>query len=147
MISHNLIRWSYWAVICALLIAGLTGPSEVLYLAAALSVLQLLHYWWRERSFSAFPVQVRLVYAAVLIIDMLWEPMRWHLWMMAFFTLVLVLFDWCLLSRIVVLMPWNRREPLSWGLLRRTFISGPVRGSVLDRASMPIVQGMAVPPQ
>jgi hypothetical protein len=81
---------------------------------------------------------VRLVYAAVMLIDIAWQPMHWHLWMMACFTLVLVLFDWCFLSRLMALMPWNRKEPMSLGLMQRTFLSGPVKGSVLDRiAPMP----------
>jgi hypothetical protein len=133
MIPHNLIRWSYWAAICVLLLAGLAGIAQALYLAIALSIVQLVHYRLRTGSFMAFPVQVRLAYAAVLVVDLLWEPMRWHLWVMAFFTVVLVLFDWCMLSRIMALMPWNRREPMSWQLVRRTFISAPVKGSILDR--------------
>lgn len=133
MVSHNAIRWSYWAAIAALLVAGLAGRNEGFYLALVVAVVQLLHYGWRERSLKAFSVQVRLAYAALLLIDVLWEPMRLHLWWMAFFTLVVVVFDWCLLSRIMVLMPWNRKEPMSWALLRETFFSGPVKGSVIDR--------------
>jgi hypothetical protein len=137
MIVNDLLRRAYWAVICVLLMVGLAGRTEAFYLALAVSIAQLLHYRWSKGSFAAFPVQVRLVYAATLLIDLLWEPMAWHLWMMAFSTLVLVLFDWCLLSRIMALMPWNRREALSWNLLRRTFVSGPVKGSVLDRVFVP----------
>jgi len=29
-------------------------------------------------------------------------------------------------------MPWNRREPLSTELVRRTFLSPPVKGSVMQ---------------
>lgn len=146
LIQRHPIRWSYWAVTCVLLVAGLAGRADALYLALAVSVVQVVHFRWREGSFSAFPVQVRLMYAAILLVDILWAPMRWHLWMMAFFTLVLVLFDWCMLSRIMALMPWNRREPLTRDLLRRTFFSPPVRGSVLDMPAVPVGQGLAVPP-
>jgi hypothetical protein len=137
MISHNTIRWSYWAAICALLIIGLAGRFEAFYFAAALSVAQLVHYAVRERSFTAFSVQVRLAYAAILLADILWEPLRLHLWWMAFFTLMVVFFDWCLLSRIMALMPWNRKEALSWELMRRTFFSGPVKGSIIGSAVAP----------
>jgi hypothetical protein len=137
MIPHNAIRWSYWAAICVLLMAGLAGHGEALYGALTVSVLQLVHYRLREGSFMAFPAQVRLVYAAVLLVDIAWAPMRPHLWWMAFFTLMVVLFDWCLLSRIMALMPWNRKAPLSRALLRRTFLSGPVKGSVLDAGGAP----------
>ena len=140
MIPHNTIRWTYWAAICALLMWGLAGHPEALYLAVAVSFVQLVHYMVRERSLTAFSVQVRMVYTGVLLLDVLWEPLRLHLWWMAFFTLVLVLFDWCLLSRIMVLMPWNRREPMSWPLVRATFFSGPVKGSVMNS---PPRQGVA----
>ena len=132
MISHNTIRWSYWAIIFALLMAGLAGRFEAFYLAAAVSAVQLVHYALRERSLTAFSVQVRLVYTAILLIDILWAPLRLHLWWMAFFTLMVVLFDWCLLSRIMVLMPWIRKEPMSRRLLRATFLTGPVKGSIVN---------------
>lgn len=147
LIQRHPLRWSYWAVTCVLLIAGLAGREQGFYLALAVSVVQLVHFRWREGSFSAFPVQVRLAYTAILLIDIAWEPMRWHLWMMAFFTLVVVLFDWCMLSRIMVLMPWNRTEPLSGDLLRRTFLSAPVRGSILDTPPVRVGPGLAIPPQ
>jgi hypothetical protein len=147
LIHRHPLRWTYWAVTCVLLMAGLAGREEGFYLAAAVSVVQVVHFRWREGSFSAFPVQVRLAYAALLLIDIAWEPMRWHLWMMACFTLVLVLFDWCMLSRIMALMPWNRTEPLSGELLRRTFLSAPVRGSVLDTPTVRVGPGLAIPPQ
>ena len=137
MISHNTIRWSYWAAISALLVAGLAGRFEAFYLAAAISVVQLVHYALRERSLKAFSVQVRTVYAAVLIADILWEPLRLHLWWMAFFTLTVVFFDWCLLSRIMALMPWNRKGPLSWAAVRKVFFSGPVKGSIMGSSVAP----------
>ena len=137
MISHNTIRWSYWASISALLVAGLAGRFEAFYIAAAVSGVQLVHYALRERSLTAFSVQVRLVYTALLLVDILWEPLRLHLWWMAFFTLLVVFFDWCLLSRIMALMPWNRKEALSWPAVRRIFFSGPVKGSIVGSAVAP----------
>ena len=138
MIPHAAVRWAYWAAISALLVGGLGGRFEAFYLAAAVSVAQLVHYALRERSLTAFSVQVRLAYAAILITDILWEPLRLHLWWMAFFTLMVVLFDWCLLSRIMALMPWNRTEALSWGLMRRTFFSGPMKGSIIGSRLAPV---------
>jgi hypothetical protein len=137
MISRNAIRWTYWTVIFALLAAGLAGRFEAFYAAFAVSVVQLVHYLLRERSLAAFSVQVRLVYSAVLLLDILVEPLRLHLWWMAFFTLMVVLFDWCLLSRIMALMPWNRKEPLTWPAVRRIFFSGPVKGSIVGSAVAP----------
>jgi hypothetical protein len=35
------------------------------------------------------------------------------------------------------LLPWNRRQPLTVGLVRRTFLSAPVRGSIVDALNEP----------
>jgi hypothetical protein len=137
MISHSTIRWSYWAAIFVLLVVGLAGREEALYGAVAVAVAQCVHYLVRERSFTAFPVQVRLVYVSIMIIDILWDPLRPHLYLMALSTLVLVLFDWCMLSRIMALMPWNRSEPMSWSLVRKTFFTGPVKGTIVDHMAVP----------
>ena len=38
----------------------------------------------------------------------------------------LLVFGYCLMARTVSLLPWNRAEPLTLDLLRRTFFSAPV---------------------
>ena len=43
-----------------------------------------------------------------------------------------VLFGYCTLARCLSLLPWSRREPLSGDLLRRAFLSPPVKGSVMQ---------------
>jgi hypothetical protein len=47
----------------------------------------------------------------------------------------MVLCGYCLLARCLSLLPCNRTQPLTIGLLRRTFISPPVEGSILARAN------------
>jgi hypothetical protein len=53
----------------------------------------------------------------------LWEPLNWLFWLPAIGTPAQVLFGYCTLARCLSLMPWNRREPLSTELVRRTFLS------------------------
>lgn len=131
MILYREISWWYWAVTAVLLIIGLTGRFEAFYLATALSAIQVVHFRLRHGSFSAFPVQVRVAYTAMLLLA-LWEPMNWLFWVPAIGTPAQVLFGYCTLARCLSLMPWNRHEPLSAGLLRRTFLSPPVKGNVLQ---------------
>lgn len=38
----------------------------------------------------------------------------------------------CAMARRVSLLPWNRSEPFSLGLVKRTFLSAPVRGNLLQ---------------
>ena len=92
---------------------------------------QIIHFRWREGRFSAFSVQVRIAYTAMLLLA-LWEPMRWLFWVPAIGTPAQVLFGYCTLARCLSLLPWNRTEPLTWKLVRRTFFSPPVKGSILQ---------------
>ena len=46
-------------------------------------------------------------------------------------TFALVIFGYCLTARVLSLLPWNRAEPITIDLLRRTFLS---RSRLLDRA-------------
>lgn len=131
MILYREISWWYWAVTAMLLIIGLAGWFEAFYLATALSAVQIVHFRLREGSFSAFPVQVRVAYTAMLALA-LWEPMNWLFWVPAIGTPAQVLFGYCSLARCLSLLPWNRREPLSMALVHRTFLSKPVQGSVLQ---------------
>ena len=131
MILYKETSWWYWAVTDLLLIVGLMGWPEAFYLAIALTFVQILHFRRREGSFAAFPVQVRMVYAAILL-AFLWPPLNLLYWWPVIGTFALVAFGYCFLARFMSLMPWNRREPLTWRLIRRTFFSAPVRGNILQ---------------
>jgi hypothetical protein len=131
MILYKEVSWWYWAATDLLLLLGLSGRPEAFYLAIALTFVQILHFRLRDGGFSAFPVQVRLVYAAILL-GLLWPPLNWLYWWPAIGTFALVAFGYCLLARFMSLMPWNRREPLTGSLVRRTFLSAPVRGNILQ---------------
>jgi hypothetical protein len=52
-------------------------------------------------------------------------PIRWLYWLPAVGTLALVVFGYCLLARILSLLPWNSPETCSIARLRRTFFSAP----------------------
>ena len=131
MILYREIGWWYWAATATLLVAGLAGQFEAFYLAVLLSAVQVIHFRFREGTFKAFPVQVRLVYTAILLLAF-WQPMNWLFWLAAVGTTVQVLFGYCLLARTLSLMPWNISQTLSWHLVWRTFASRPVKGNILQ---------------
>lgn len=131
MIRYRQTAWRYWAVTVVLLSAGLAGRSEAFALALALSAVQIAHFRWREGRWDAFAVQVRIAYTALLALA-LWEPMNWLFWLPAVGTLAQVLVGYCLLARCLSLLPWNRREPLTWRLVWRTFTARPVEGNILQ---------------
>ena len=80
-----------------------------------------------------------------MLIAGLWGPLQWvHLMLFAGIT-ARMLFGYCLLGRILSLAPWNRWQPVSLSLVRRTFLSlqaaVPPCGEVFRRMSLERVQG------
>ncbi|UCE75820.1 MAG: hypothetical protein JSU62_07970, partial [Gammaproteobacteria bacterium] len=94
-----------------------------------LTVFQLFHFVVRERGITAFPVQVRFWYLMLLIVA-LPEPLRLIYWIPTIGTWAQIIFGYCAMARFVSLFPWNRDEPFSFALVKKTFLSRPVRGSV-----------------
>ena len=117
--------WWVWLLLFLLLAVGCAGYSAGLIAAIVLSLGQTLFFWWRAAGLSAINVQIRLGYTLLLAIFFL-PQLRWCFWLAAIGTGVLLLFGYCLMGRTLSLMPWNRTDPLSFDLVRRTFFSPPV---------------------
>jgi hypothetical protein len=127
--------WWYWLVTVAFLTAGVAGWAPGFPCAIGITVLQLVHYMTAEGSLRSFKVQVRLAYLLLLLAAL--PPMLNVIyWLPMIGTWALVLFGYCAMARTVSLLPWNRREPLSLPLLRRTYFSAPVRGCILQRQEL-----------
>jgi hypothetical protein len=129
MIDYKEISWWYWVVTVCLLTAGVAGYPAGFLLAIGLTVIQLIHFVIREQSVTAFTVQVRFWYLMLLLVA-LPEPMQVIYWIPVVGTWARVIFGYCTMARCVSLWPWNRDEPLSADLLKRTFLSRPMRGSL-----------------
>lgn len=114
--------WWYWLLTAGFLAEGVGGGSWGIPLAVFLCVIQVVHFRWRTGSFIAFPVQVRLAYLSLLA-GGLWSPLQWIHAVQLAGTSARVLIGYCLLARTLSLAPWNRVEPLSASLVRRTFLS------------------------
>ena len=124
------LRWWYWFVTVCLLAVSLAGWRAGLWVTMAFVAAQLVHYLAREDAVRAFSVQVRMAYLAVLTTG-LWPPLGFVHWLQLAGTCASVGLDYCPLARLVSLIPWNRAQPLTFRLVWRTFVSPPVRGSVL----------------
>lgn len=122
MTDWNSIGWRYWAATVPLLALAPAGWRAGVYLAIALGVVQIAHFAWRTASPTSLPVQVRVAYL-ILLIAGLWEPLQAIHWVQLVGTSARVLVGYCLLARTLSLMPWNRLEPLSPDVLRRTLFS------------------------
>ncbi len=111
---YRKISCRYWLITVGLIAAGLAGLAVGFYLAISLCTVQVWHFAVLKRSMSAFPVQVRLAYMVLLVCG-LWESLRFLYWIQLIGTSAMVLVDYCVIGRILSLMPWNLREPLSLG--------------------------------
>lgn len=131
MIEYKSISWWYWLVTVGFLSAGVAGWTPGFYVAIGITLFQLIHFLIREGRVAAFPVQVRACYLLLLLIA-LPAPLQLIYWIPTIGTWAQVIFGYCTMARLVSLLPWNRREPFSSALLRRTFLSPPVRGNILQ---------------
>ncbi|MEJ2325437.1 MAG: hypothetical protein P8Y25_00900 [Chromatiaceae bacterium] len=130
--SHlRTIAWWYWLVTGVLLAGALTGCPLGFAPPIGLTLVHTLHFVRREGSMKAFPVQVRIGYLLWMLAG-LWAPLGFFHWIQLSGTTAAVLVDYCPMARMVSLLPWNRRSPLTWRLVVRTFLQPPVRGSILS---------------
>jgi len=123
------LAWWVWTATGVCLAAGLNGYPSGFHAAIVISVVQAVVYDFREAAAFSYPVQIRFAYAALLIACQL-PFLQWLYWFPAVGTFALVLFGYCLMARILSLLPGNRREPMSLDLVRRTFFSPPAVGNV-----------------
>lgn len=128
MLEYRDIGWWYWLVTAILLSIGLLVDANAFLYAIGLTCVQLLHYG-ALKGLRAFPVQVRGCYLLLLLLALA-KPMQWLYWIPCIGTWAQIVFGYCAMARLVSLLPWNREQPLSGSLLRKTFFSRPVRGSV-----------------
>lgn len=105
------LEWWFWFLTLIAMVAGLSGIIEGFYLVIIISLIQFV-YFTVLRGFSAFPTQVRFVYAIFVIIA-LFDPTRIFYWALLVGTIMVTLFDTCFIARVLILMPWNRNEKLS----------------------------------
>jgi len=131
MIEYKQLSWWLWLVAAVLLGVGLFVTPRAFKVLIVLSMAQTILYVFLENNILAFPVQVRFAYTLIVSIAY-WEPMRWLYWIPFVGTSVVVLTGYCLLARIVSLLPVNRAESLTASLVRRTIFSKPVAGSILQ---------------
>ena len=129
MIEYNDIGWWYWLVTAVLLTFGISGYELGFVLAIGLTVFQLIHFTIREAGITSFPVQVRFWYLMLLLFAWV-EPLQWLYWIPTIGTWAQIVFGYCTMARLVTLFPWNREELFTVNLLKQTFFSRPVKGSV-----------------
>jgi len=129
------IAWWYWAATALALAAETVWPAAG-FAAAGLGVVQFVHLYARDGRIGALPVQVRITFLGLLLAG-LWQPLVAIHWLLLAGTLARVAFEYCALARTLALVPWNRTQPFTLRLVRRAYLTPPVRGSILTALSQP----------
>jgi drug/metabolite transporter (DMT)-like permease len=122
------LAWNLWFITWLGLIAGLFAEPVYDYVIY-LSVIQVVIFLYIEQfRLTAFSVQVRIAYL-VWMVFVAYAPYQFILMLITTIGLAAnVFFGYCLLARTLYLLPINRREPLSVDLVKRVFLSPPVKG-------------------
>jgi len=133
--NRDRLVWGLWFVTWIGLLAGLFNRVFYEYVvffsvAHALLVLFLLRF-----QMSMFPAQVRIAYFAWVAIGT-YVPYMVILMYITTVGLATNLFvGYCPLARLLYLLPWNREESFSLGLIARVFFTPPVAGQFKSRPS------------
>lgn len=131
MIDYKEVSWWYWLVTACLLTIGIAGYQTGFFVAINITIFHLMHFIIRDNNITTFPVQVRFWYLMLLLVSFV-EPTQLLFWVPAVGTWAQLIFGYCAMARCVSLLPWNRQETLSVSLLKRTFLSRPVRGNIMQ---------------
>lgn len=122
--------WWHWAVTVPLLAGQLLDLPGCLAIATLVCLAMAGYFWLQVRGLHPMPVQVRLVYAAMLVIGTLpW--MGWIHVVQFVGTSLMVLVGYCPLVRLLTLLPANRSQPLSREFLKRLAFE-PAAGGLVD---------------
>lgn len=126
------IPWWYLVFTELSLLAGLLSDPGWFYVAIGLCVIQAIHFGIEDKNFLSFSCQVRYVMALMFSLG-LYEPLRWLCWIPAAGLVARLTVNYCLLARIMSLLPWNKKAPYSGALLKSTFFLPPTAGSILKK--------------
>ncbi len=118
--KHSLLNadWPSWAALLPLIAWGVHGDPRGILLAALLCVIQIAHVAVHVGATFTLPLQVRGTYLVMLLAG-LWPPLSFLHWIQLIGTAARVLVGYCLLARLLSLLPLNRREPFTWALAAR----------------------------
>ena len=98
-------EWWAWMITLIALAVGLAGSTSGFGAAIIVSLAQCL-WFAAARGAAAFATQVRYVYFALTVIAYV-DPTRILYALLAIGTIMVVLFDRCMIARVLARAPWN----------------------------------------
>jgi len=106
------IRWWFWTITLVFMIAAVAGWSLGYLVAMGISAVQILFFIVQEKSLSAFPTQIRIVYFAFTLFGF-WPEVRLYIYLLLLLgTIMVTFFGRCVIGLMLKQMPWNRGREL-----------------------------------
>lgn len=117
-----------WMIVVATLVAGWFDERAFYALVAAAAVHLLVFFALVDFRAAVFPVQLRFTYLSWVAIGTFVPGCHFMLVIATIGGAALFTFDYCLLARLLYLLPWNREHPLTPSLALQTLIAKPGPG-------------------
>ena len=125
---RKIFVWSLWFPTWIGLLAGLFDRSMYEGVVAFSVAHALLILGLNRFRVSAFPAQVRFGFLLWVAVGTYVSHMTALMYVPTVGLIGNLFFNYCLLARLVFLLPWNREEKFSRELVGRVFLSPPVGG-------------------
>lgn len=104
------IDWWFWVITLIFILAALTGWAPSYIIVIIISALQVIYFWAKLKSLTAFDTQVRIVYFTITLFGLI-NAIRFPLFFLLFFgTFMVVFFNRCGIALGLKYMPWNRQN-------------------------------------
>ena len=102
------IRWWFWAVTLAFIIAAVAGWTQGYQIVMGISAVQVIFFLIQEKSLVTFPSQIRVVYFAFTLFG-LWPEVRLYIYIILLLgTFMVTFFGRCSIALVLKYMPWNK---------------------------------------
>lgn len=110
IVEPKSIEWWLWTVTLIFIITAVLGWSPGYYFVMIISAIQIIFFWNRFKSLTAFDTQVRIVYFLFTLLG-LSETIRLPLYLLLLIgTVMVVVFNRCGIALILKKMPWNKHQ-------------------------------------
>jgi hypothetical protein len=107
-INASDIRWWFWAATLTFIVAAIGGWAPGYYVVMGISAAHVLFFLIQEKSVTAFPTQIRVVYFVFTLFGF-WPGVRWVIYIILLLgTVMVTFFGRCSIALVLKYMPWNR---------------------------------------
>ena len=101
------VRWWFWAITLVFIVATVAAVPWAHLVVIAISALQVVYFVAQEKSLSAFPTQIRVVYFLFTLFG-LWPQTRLPIYLVLLLgTVMVTFFGRCAIALVLKQMPWN----------------------------------------